>query len=78
MPVKIYMGQYDRSIKDELDGGIERLTHLTNGLIVSDSIHLFCDKEVEVVKSIADFLNYKHIKIRGKRLCLKKMIIKLS
>ena len=69
MPVKIYMGQYDRSIKDELDGGIGRLTHLTNGFsnaqytIVSDSVHLFYDKEVEVVKSIADFLNYKHIKM---------------
>lgn len=73
MPVKIYMGQYDRSIKDEPDGGIERLTHLTNGFsnaqyaIVSDSVHLFYDKEVEVVKSIAEFLNYKHIKMEGEK-----------
>lgn len=66
MPVKIYMAQLDRAIKDEPDGGIERLTRLTNSFcnakyeVVNDCVHMFCGKEDNVVQSIADFLNYEY------------------
>lgn len=73
MPVKIFMGQFDRSIKDEPDGGVERLTRLGNGfnnaqyVIVDNCVHLFCDKEIEVVNSIADFLNYQYFNTKGEK-----------
>lgn len=73
MPVKIYMGQYDRAIKDELDGGKSRIGFLANSFanaqysIVKDVVHLFYGKEKEVVNSIGKFFNYKIIQKEGEK-----------